>query len=198
MMMTARVGVGAVLSTFLLLGLTPISRAAPAEHPAAQAARSEHPSAASSSTAPGEGALTVTGALPHTGVLSLKDLGALSPEKASWDSRGQTHQVVGVPLSRILAHFGFTPGPMGKDVSKADKRAGYRKVVLATAADGYTAVFSSAEVAQDMGPTRALVIWEVDGMPVPPDTGPLRLVVLTDKEPSRSLHQLTRLELKAP
>jgi hypothetical protein len=39
------------------------------------------------------------------------------------------------------------------------------------------------------------------GKPLPADRGPLRLVVLTDKEPSRSVHSVNRLEvldLRAP
>jgi hypothetical protein len=84
---------------------------------------------------------------------------------------------------------------MGKDVPKAEKRAGWKKVVVASAADGFQAVFSCAELAAEMGPTRALVIWKLDGAPIAADEGPLRLVVLTDQEPSRSLWSLKRLEV---
>jgi hypothetical protein len=34
-----------------------------------------------------------------------------------------------------------------------------------------------------------------DGKPLPEDRGPLRLVVLTDKEPSRSIYNLRKLEI---
>jgi hypothetical protein len=61
-----------------------------------------------------------------------------------------------VPLDRVLSRFGF-----------------------------FQAVFSCAEVFGSMGATRAMVVWKVDGKPLPEDRGPLRLVVVTDKEPSR-------------
>jgi hypothetical protein len=100
-----------------------------------------------------------------------------------------------VRLDRILTRFGFSPGQMGHAVPIRDKRAGWKKVVRATASDGFQAVFSCAELAESMGPTRAYVLFEIDGKPIPPEAGPLKLVVPTDKEPSRSVRQLVRLDV---
>jgi hypothetical protein len=138
-------------------------------------------------------ALSVSGELPRTGSMSLADVKALGAQKATWTAHGQAHQVEGVPLDALLNHFGFDPGPMGPDVPKALKRAGWKRVVIASADDGYQAVFSCAEVMPSMGPTRALVVWSVDGKDLPPENGPLRLVVLTDQEPSRSIYALRSL-----
>jgi hypothetical protein len=138
------------------------------------------------------GALVVAGDLPSGGTLAVADLQRLSPEmiqgKGSRPARG-------VRLDKILAHFGFTPGEMGPDVPVRDKRSGWKKAVRATAADHFEAVFSCAELADGMGPTRAYVVFEIDGKPVPGDSGPFKLVVPTDKEPSRSVRQLVRLEV---
>jgi len=49
-------------------------------------------------------------------------------------------------------------------------------------------------VFEDMGSTRALVVWEMDGKPLLSERGPFRLVVLTDKEPGRSVCSLDRIE----
>ena len=84
---------------------------------------------------------------------------------------------------------------MGKDVPVSEKRAGYRKAVVATAADGFRAVFSVAECVEGMGATEVFVVWAVDGKPLASDEGPFRLVVLTDGEPSRSLRQLEKLDV---
>jgi hypothetical protein len=46
-----------------------------------------------------------------------------------------------------------------------------------------------------MGPTRALIVWEIDGKPLASNAGPFRVVVLTDNEPSRSVHGVTKLEV---
>jgi hypothetical protein len=73
-------------------------------------------------------------------------------------------------LNRILTRFGFEPGTMGKDVPKHEKRKGWRMAIRASAPDGFEAILSCAEV-------------------------PLRLVVLTDKQPSRSVYGVRKLEV---
>jgi hypothetical protein len=104
--------------------------------------------------------------------------------------------VVGVPLEKLLTRAGFEVGAMGKDVPKHEKRKGWRMVVVASAADGFQAVLSCAEFFESMGATRAMVVWKIDGKPLPADRGPLRLVVLTDREPSRSIYGLRTLEVR--
>ena len=137
----------------------------------------------------------VSGSLPRSASLGQAELSALGGSTTTWTVHGSRHQVTGVRLDTVLTHLGFTPGPMGKDVRVSEKRAGFRKVVVATARDGYQAVFSVAECFQGMGPGEVLVVWAVDGKPLPPAEGPLRLVALTDGEPSRSLRQLRKLEV---
>src|SRR5688572_6027294 len=77
----------------------------------------------------------VTGALPKTGKLTLKDLEGMKPEKATWSNQGKQQEVEGVAVGKILTAFGFVPGPMGKGVPPAEKRPGYKKVVLVTSKD---------------------------------------------------------------
>jgi DMSO/TMAO reductase YedYZ molybdopterin-dependent catalytic subunit len=84
---------------------------------------------------------------------------------------------------------------MGKDVPVRDKRKGWKMAVRASAPDGFEAILSCAELFETMGPTRALIAWKIDGKPLPADRGPLRLVVLTDQEPSRSVHSVSKLEV---
>jgi DMSO/TMAO reductase YedYZ molybdopterin-dependent catalytic subunit len=140
-------------------------------------------------------AVRVDGALPQAGTLTLADLERLGATTASWTSHGQAHQVTGVRLDKVLTHFGFTPGLMGKDVPVKDKVKGYRQVLVATARDGFQAVFSCAEVMEGMGNTVALIVWQVDGKPLGADVGPLRLVVVSDAEPARSIRQLDKLHV---
>jgi DMSO/TMAO reductase YedYZ molybdopterin-dependent catalytic subunit len=139
--------------------------------------------------------LRVEGVLPKTGSLGQAELEKLGSTTVAWTSHGQTHQVTGVRVDKVLAHFGFTAGPMGKDVPVKDKVKGYREVLVATARDGFQAVFSCAEVTEGMGTTSAFIVWQMDGKPLGPDIGPLRLVVITDGEPARSLRQLDRLRV---
>jgi len=145
--------------------------------------------------APAAAPVALAGDIPKAGPISLEELKALGPIEKMWTAHGQSHKVVGVRLDRLLASRGFTPGAMGKDVPKSEKRAGWRKVVLVSAADGYQALLSCAEMAEEMGPTVALLVWEIDGAQLLPDQGPLRLVVITDQEPSRSIYAVRKIEL---
>ncbi len=133
------------------------------------------------------------GDIPKKGPLTIDALKAMGPTTATWSSHGETHQVLGERLDRILAAHGFTKGEMGKEVPKAKKRAGFRKVVLLTAEDGYQALVSCAEITEGMGNTVALLVWEIDGKPLDEQSGPLRLVITTDGEPSRSIYAVRNI-----
>jgi hypothetical protein len=139
--------------------------------------------------------IELAGDLPKKGPLTLEELKALGPSTETWSVHGQSHKVTGVRLDRVMAARGFAPGRMGEDVPKNEKRAGWRKVVLVTASDGFQALLSCAEIAEHMGRTVALLAWEVDGAPLEKSKGPLRLVVLTDQEPSRSIYGVRRIEI---
>ncbi len=150
---------------------------------------------AGSASAHADSVVEIAGALPKTGTLGLAQLEAMRPAKETWTIEGERREVTGVPLERVLTHFGFEPGPMGKDVPKHEKRSGWRKAIVASAADGFSAVLSAAEVFEAMGATRAMIAWKIDGKPLPAERGPFRLVVLTDKEPSRSIYGLRKIEV---
>ena len=138
-------------------------------------------------------AVAVSGALPRTGALGRKELEALGASTVEWVEHGERHRVTGVPLEKVLAAFGFTPGPRGKQVPVAEKRAGWRKVLVAVGRDGYQVAFSCAEVSPEIGATKAFLSWSADGEPLREETGPFRLVVTTDGEPARAVHGLERL-----
>jgi hypothetical protein len=68
-------------------------------------------------------------------------------------------------------------------------------VVAAIARDGYSVVFSAAELDSTLGPTRAWLAFERDAGPLVVDDGPFRLVVPTDAKASRSSRQVTTLRV---
>ena len=153
-------------------------------------------------------ALTLLSAAPDAGTATIELVNAGAPSTfdlraveavgltdAKWTDHGQSHKVRGVPLESLLLKAGFDKGVMGKDVKPKDKRAGWKRAVRVSASDGFQAVFSAAELFPDMGSTRALLVTQLDGKPVGSETGPFRLVVLTDKEGSRSVRNVTRIEL---
>ena len=139
--------------------------------------------------------LKLEGGPAKSGALTVKDLQELGAVTVDRTDKTGSHKVTGVRLDRLLARFGYDEGPKGPKADPKQKHRGLRSVLVATAADGYQAVFSVAEVQEELGPTTALVVWELDGKPLPPAEGPLRIVVSTDKRQTRSLSQLVSLRL---
>ena len=139
-------------------------------------------------------ALKIDGDGVKATALSLEQLKALGATAADWADQKGAHRVAGVRLDKVLAAAGLSDGPKGPNVNPKEKHAGLRAAVVASAADGYQAVFSAGELLESVGATNALVIWELDGQPLG-DAGPLRIVVLTDKEPARSIRSVTALHL---
>lgn len=139
--------------------------------------------------------LVIAGDLGKPRTLRLDELKALPSRTATWALHGKTHTVVGLPLEVVLAQAGYDRGPMSKEMAPRDKRPGFKLAIVASAPDGFQAVFSAAEITSGMGKTEVLCIWEMDGKPLPAEQGPLRLVVLTDGEGSRSIHNLARLDV---
>jgi ribosomal protein S6E (S10) len=86
-------------------------------------------------------AVRVAGELPKTGTLTQAEMEKLGAVTVSWTNHGQTHQIRGVRVDKLLLHFGFTPGSMAKDIPMKEKEKvkGYREVLVATARDGFRA-----------------------------------------------------------
>lgn len=153
--------------------------------------------------------LKVEGDLIKNASLSVNELAELGTVTVDWlDGRaktctapaksteaGCTHTVTGVRLDRVLLRLGFTEGPVGPQANPKQKHQGLRGAVIAMAADGFEAVFSVGELLETLGATNALLVWEMDGKPLPAALGPLRILVLTDKGGSRSIHQVTGLKV---
>lgn len=140
-------------------------------------------------------ALTLEGALIRPGAIKLAELEALGPITTDWSDKKGPHRVKGVRVDKLLLARGFSEGVTGPKADPKQKHAGLRSALVATARDGFKAVFAVGELLETLGATQALIVWEVDGKPLAESTGPFRIVVTTDKQPSRSLHQVERFEL---
>jgi len=126
--------------------------------------------------------LTISGDVSAKTVLTVDDLRKLSP-RAVEDTRaagahatsdGQPRKYVGVLLRDILNQVKLSePEPHGLRKS----------IIVATARDGYKAVFSWAELYLTPIGDSVYVVFERDGAPLLPAEGPLALVSLTDTSP---------------
>lgn len=120
--------------------------------------------------------------------LSERDLRALSLDTVSIAPHSGPRVVYrGVTLAQLLARAG---SPV--DSLRVGK-VGW--AILTTSRDGYRVVFSAAEVDPRLGPSQVWVVFEGDGKPLPPDDGPFRLVVPTDKRLARSARQVTAVRV---
>lgn len=139
--------------------------------------------------------LRVEGDLVTAGSLGVKELSELSPVAVEWTDKRGKHTGRGVRLDAVLLKAGFNEGPMGPTVDPKVKHQGLRAAVIATASDGFEAVFSVGELLPHLGATTAWLVFEMEGKPLPPEVGPFRLVISTDRSPSRSLHALVKVRV---
>jgi hypothetical protein len=126
-------------------------------------------------------------------VLTIADLEALGAADVAWTHKENTTVYRAVPLEAVLRSAGVTPGEMSG--APAEKRAGWKYAVLATATDGFQATFSVAEVFKAMGRTEAFVALSESAKPATRAEGRFRLIVTSDGEGSRSVRDLRRLTI---
>ena len=101
---------------------------------------------------------------------------------------GRTVRYEGVLLAEVLKKAGV---PLGRDL-RGDAVATY---VLATANDGYKAVYSLAEVDPEFTSNDVIVADSADGKPLFDYQGPLRLVAPKDARAARSVRMLERIDV---
>jgi DMSO/TMAO reductase YedYZ molybdopterin-dependent catalytic subunit len=87
--------------------------------------------------------------------------------------KGEEHTAKAVPLWALIEaarpHF---------DPQQKNHRVGF--AIIVRARDGYTAAFSLAELAPDLGNAKVWLALDADGKPLPANDGPVRLIVPGD------------------
>jgi DMSO/TMAO reductase YedYZ molybdopterin-dependent catalytic subunit len=133
-------------------------------------------------------ALTVTGDVKTPLSLSLADLKALPRMRVEIKEDGRTVVYEGVLAGEILKRAGSPVGPEMRGNSVAT-------YVVASASDGYQVVFSLAELDPAFTSNDVIVADTVDGKPLFPYQGPLRIVAPKDARAARSVRMLQRLDV---
>jgi len=105
------------------------------------------------------------------------------------DTSGNVTIYHGVPLLEVLEKNGLDLKTM------ASERQTAADIVLASARDGYTVVFSVGELRLERANPKVFLVAETAAGPLPENQGPVRLIVYGDK--ARSAYALARIELKA-
>jgi len=134
------------------------------------------------------GTLVVAGDVSTPLTLKADDLRAFPRTTVSMQEDGRTVRYEGVLLAEVLKKAGV---PLGRDL-RGDAVATY---VLATANDGYKAVYSLAEVDPEFTSNDVIVADSADGKPLFDYQGPLRLVAPKDARAARSVRMLERIDV---
>jgi len=110
----------------------------------------------------------------QTLTLGTQDLAKLPQLKTNAkDHDGKTNEYTGVRLRDVLTQAGIVTGMALRGKDMAD-------YVVVDAADGYRVVFSLAELDPDIANTQVIIAESMNGQPLGPKEGPLRLVVPED------------------
>jgi len=160
-------------------------RVASVEHATARWATAGQPGAA---LAPRTGTLEIAGAVPQPVTLRPTELRQLPRTAVRLQEDGRTVTYEGVLVAELLKRAGV---PLGNDL-RGQAVASY---LVATAADGYQAVFALPELDPEFTGSEVMVADTVDGKPLFDYQGPLRLVAPRDRRGARSVRMLERLEL---
>ena len=123
---------------------------------------------------------------PHQWAMSdLKAQPGVVIDLSYMTGHGEEHgHFTGVPLWRLLSEAGLA--------DDKGKNPNIRHYVVATGADGYSAVFSFGELDPDLEGKAVLIAYDRDGVQAPD----LQLVVPGDKKGGRYIHDLVRIEVR--
>jgi DMSO/TMAO reductase YedYZ molybdopterin-dependent catalytic subunit len=100
----------------------------------------------------------------------------------------EEHVGTGIPLLSLLQATGPRTG-------KVPKHYDLTFLVILEALDHYRVFFSLAELLPSCGHADALLVWEVDGKPLPQKEAPLRLVVSSDHGSDRNIYGIASVTL---
>lgn len=134
--------------------------------------------------------LKVSGEVTRPLQLTATDLSKIKRSTAMLkDKDGNYHDYTGVPVIDILNMADVT-------ISKQLRGKNLAKYMIVKCADGYEVLFSLAEL--DTGFIDRIVILadSMEGKPLQPGKGPLRLIMPGEKVPARSCFQVTEFVIR--
>lgn len=110
-------------------------------------------------------------------------LSQLPREPVTATAHGTTLRCDGIDLATLLRIADAMP-------DEPLKGSQLTRYVQIDARDGYRALFALAELDPTLGDRKAYLVDRCDGLPLPADDGPLRLVVPGEARPARWVRQV--------
>jgi DMSO/TMAO reductase YedYZ molybdopterin-dependent catalytic subunit len=135
-----------------------------------------------------EASLVIGGDVKTPLKLSPGDIKAMPRTTVTVTAEGRDEKYEGVLVGEILKRAG---APLGRDLTGA----AVASYIVASAKDGYRAVFSLAEVDPEFTANDIIVADTADGKPLFDYQGPLRIVAPNDKRGARSVRMLQKIDV---
>lgn len=132
--------------------------------------------------------LAISGSVSKPLTLTVPDIKALPRTSVTVTEEGREVKYEGVLVGEVLARAG---APLGRDLTGA----AVATYVVASAKDGYRAVFSLAELDPAFTGSQIIIADTIDGKPLFDYQGPLRIVAPHDTRGARSVRMLQSLEV---
>lgn len=133
--------------------------------------------------------IRISGLVTTPRTLTAADLAALPRrEQAVTEKDGSTHRYQGVALAEVLRLAGAPAGKAIHGEVLAD-------ALVASAADGYRAVYALPEIDPDFAPQVILLADRRDGQLLDAAHGPYQVIVPLEKKPARWVRQVTAFEV---
>jgi hypothetical protein len=142
--------------------------------------------------ASGAGAQSVTlhGPDGRTRTLTAAEFAAMPHQSAMLASEhGPAKRYDGVPLTDLLQSVGAPAGKALRGPALAD-------VVVVSASDGYRVALGLGETDAGVRPGKILLADRVEGVALPSNEGPFRLVIEGDLRPVRSVRMVTAIRVE--
>jgi DMSO/TMAO reductase YedYZ molybdopterin-dependent catalytic subunit len=132
--------------------------------------------------------LVISGGVTTPLSLSVREIKTMPRATVTVSEEGRDVKYEGVLVGELLKRAG---APTGRDMTGA----AVATYVVASAKDGYRAVFSLAELDPAFTDSEIIVADTIDGKPLFDYQGPLRIVAPHDKRGARSVRMLQRIEI---
>jgi DMSO/TMAO reductase YedYZ molybdopterin-dependent catalytic subunit len=146
-----------------------------------------------SPTTPPATELRITGNVTTPQTLTIADLKKMPRKSLSvvnpHDKKNESYE--GVLLEELLHQAGVAQGEKLRGTAMAT-------YVVAEGSDGYRVIFSLAELDSGMLDSEVIVADTLDGKPIAPEVGPLRIVAPHEKRPARWVRMLTTITVVHP
>jgi hypothetical protein len=137
--------------------------------------------------------LRITGDVTTPQTLTIADLEKMPRKTLSvvnpHDKKAEAYE--GVLLEELLRRSGVAQGEKLRGTAMAT-------FVVAEGSDGYRVIFSAAELDSGIIDSEIIVADTMDGAPIAPTIGPLRLVAPNEKRPARWVRMLTTITVVHP